>query len=994
MNTEIIYTAYKAQILIFVVIIMNLSKNILIFLETVALIFLAIVYRSYSIDYADPKGCEMVWMRPAYASLNKLDSSLTRMGNKYSVHLYREGGIDDTKLAPSGIPVLFIPGNAGSYKQGRSLASYCSKRTHEDQLNGNDGYYVPKFDFYLADFNEDLTAFHGRTMLDQAEYINDAIKYILSLYDDSRHPDSVIVIGHSMGGIVARTLVTLPNYVSNSINTIITLATPHSIPPLTFDRDVNSVYDLVNQFWRESFSKKDDDTSDGDWLEINELSDTVLISITGGRSDSLVPSDYTSVLSVVPPSHGFTTFSYSIPKAWTGIDHQAIVWCSQCRRAVANSLFDIIDRHGHVLPYNQRVDQFKRNLLPGFPGERVEYDVDDYGLSMRKQPSVVVKLDPESRQLYESDTVNRVLTQDSNEHLVLPITSGATIFTDAPIDAYKLYLCNSTQQGGKLPVHDYGLRDNDSSSSRQQEIYKCYDATADEISLPASNGSSEYAFMDSENGMKYYSFDKEAGDEYEYMIFVSTHDPDPPYFLSASGQSTHKLVSPQPPPNNFIIPSGVVDVSIESATSSLFSYKVEIKQKDPQQKVQPFAPLIRQYITDPVESVFHVNAEKHPPTVFFHGPTPFVPYDPEVPNNLHLQFFTPPVEDGINNKYEVTIKINWWASLANLVLRYRILAATFPMAVTILAFVLQLSEYNKTGHFHRYQDSLRLIIRQLPIILVLLSVGHFAVSEESVRDFLRNIQIPSEKENMAALKAFNPELKQNDIFLGLTQPGLWFLGPGFFLVSIGLCQFLLHLTQVIMVFIRFITPKHFRATTPSAAFPKRLIMIALMCVCVTTLVPYQFAFVIGTLIQLIHTSLQYTTNHNNKNFYGFSEHLTMLFLLNTFINAPIVIVWFHNLALNSTIHFTTHHNIFSVLPSLLLIENVYTGNMLPQMTRLQWITTKIFLFYSIMYIILYGLLHSFMLHHLVNILSGWLLVVYLDDPGTKQRMGNLMRKRD
>lgn len=208
----------------------------------------------------DPKGCEKSYMAPAYARLEDFDSEYTRLASKYSLYLYREQMVDeDTHL--HGVPVLFITGNAGSYKQVRTIAAesarYFAEHVQHDVEAISGG--RRSLDWFTADFNEDFTAFHGQTLLDQAEYLNDAIAYILSFYHDParsrRDPDlpdptSVIVVGHSMGGIVARTMLNMTNYQANSVNTIITMSSPHARAPLPFDSDIVNTYERINSTLR------------------------------------------------------------------------------------------------------------------------------------------------------------------------------------------------------------------------------------------------------------------------------------------------------------------------------------------------------------------------------------------------------------------------------------------------------------------------------------------------------------------------------------------------------------------------------------------------------------------------------------------------------------------------------------------------------------------------------------------------------------------------
>ena len=67
-----------------------------------------------------PTGCIMTYMYPTYIPVPPPSNSTT-VATKYGLFLYHEGwkkidyGLKLVQL--SGVPVLFIPGNGGSYKQ-------------------------------------------------------------------------------------------------------------------------------------------------------------------------------------------------------------------------------------------------------------------------------------------------------------------------------------------------------------------------------------------------------------------------------------------------------------------------------------------------------------------------------------------------------------------------------------------------------------------------------------------------------------------------------------------------------------------------------------------------------------------------------------------------------------------------------------------------------------------------------------------------------------
>ena len=215
--------------------------------------------------------------------------------------------------------MLFIPGNSGSSHQVRSIASSATRQYFSSP-------YVisPDFssrspaskplDIFAVEFNEDLSAFHGPTLLSERTYVSDAIRYILSLYPPNT---SIVVMGHSMGGVVATSLLPSPH-----ISAIITMSTPHTLPPARFDNRIEDIYSTNHE---------------------HLISDpTPIVSICGGATDMMVPSE--SCILPEPSSRGIfrkTIFSSGMERCWTGVGHREMVWCHQVRWQVARAALEL-----------------------------------------------------------------------------------------------------------------------------------------------------------------------------------------------------------------------------------------------------------------------------------------------------------------------------------------------------------------------------------------------------------------------------------------------------------------------------------------------------------------------------------------------------------------------------------------------------------------------------------------------------------------------------
>ena len=95
------------------------------------------------------------------------------------------------------------------------------------------------------------------------------------------------------------------------------------------------------------------------------------------------------------------------------------------------------------------------------------------------------------------------------------------------------------------------------------------------------------------------------------------------------------------------------------------------------------------------------------------------------------------------------------------------------------------------------------------------------------------------------------------------------------------------------------------------------------------------------------------------------------------INLPVLLVWVHNLTLQWLTPFSSHHNIISIMPYLILVETLTAGNMIPRLNRsLGRHITNISFFMLAVWAAVYGVSYAYMLHHVVNGICAWLIVVH------------------
>ena len=578
-------------------------------------------------------------------------------------------------------------------------------------------------DFFTVDFNEDITAFHGQTLLDQAEYLNEAVAYVLSLYHDPRRsrrdpglpdPSSVILVGHSMGGIVARTMLTMPNYQSNSINTIITMSAPHARPPASFDAELVRTYKRINDYWREAYSQK--------WANDNPLWHVTLISIAGGGLDTVVPSDYASLSSLVPDTHGFTVFTSSIPNVWTGADHLSILWCDQFRKIIVRSLIEAIDVHrpGQTKQRAERMRIFKRWYLTGME------DVAEKTLP-QKEPTTLLTLEDSSNSIISQGerlvlkTFGRAGTPRAHLLPIPPLGSPGgkkfTLLSNQLIDApgangkLEILFCSvfPLQAGQSATLFSMSM-DLSSTSSGSTRL-ACKHAASDVIRLPASTRTSKYSFDDAQP-FSYLQYSLEDLAEHQFVAVVDKmSQATQGWAIAEFSDNTKSSIRPQLSLPKLLtfglhvkLPAQrptVTEIKIPAMVSSLLAYRLSIGTQACGDDLEMFTPLLRQYISEPYESKYFVNVKEA--NINIHGVAPFMPpplRGQALSDGVSLQLWSDPTCD---TSIDVSLKVDILGSMGKLVMRYRMVFAAFPLVVVALVLRKQFMVHDESGKSRRHK---------------------------------------------------------------------------------------------------------------------------------------------------------------------------------------------------------------------------------------------------------------------------------------------------
>jgi len=164
---------------------------------------------------------------------------------------------------------------------------------------------------------------------------------------------------------------------------------------------------------------------------------------------------------------------------------------------------------------------------------------------------------------------------------------------------------------------------------------------------------------------------------------------------------------------------------------------------------------------------------------------------------------------------------------------------------------------------------------------------------------------------------------------------------------------------------------------------RRAINTAVLLFLVATIIPYPFAYVVACIVQLTTCTRALRHARDSRtgpahNFFNYAYSILILMLWVLPINVPVLVVWIHNMAVHWLTPFSSHHNVLSIAPFILLVETLSSGMMVPAVRSFRWATNLLF-FALAVYAALYGMTYAYRLHYIANIIALWLVLLHFSN---------------
>lgn len=233
----------------------------------------------------------------------------------------------------------------------------------------------------------------------------------------------------------------------------------------------------------------------------------------------------------------------------------------------------------------------------------------------------------------------------------------------------------------------------------------CKSGAGDVIRLPSSTPSTNYPF-DGLSPFFYVEYDVGELADYEFVAIVDRAERKRPGWLVAEFSSRSDSDIRTGIGLGRLLTTGldvqlpterpmVTEINVPALHSSLLAYKLRLAKPPCQKTTELFAPLLRQYITEPHESKYFVNVKEA--DINLHGVAPYMPphhRGRSATQGISFQLWSDPT---CATPATLSLRVDLLGSMGKLAMRYRTVFAAFPLLVVAVVLRKQFKLYDQTG---------------------------------------------------------------------------------------------------------------------------------------------------------------------------------------------------------------------------------------------------------------------------------------------------------
>lgn len=721
-----------------------------------------------------------------------------------------------------------------------------------------------------------------------------------------------------MGGIVVNELFNLPEYRTGLVDLVISLSTPHAMPPTPFSRNMASLYD-------------------------QRYNASVNIAVSGGSADSLLPADVT----YAPIGHNsLSILSTSIPGVWAPISHQAIVWCDQLRRKLARAVLLSIDSNKSTkLKPKESVLNIWQKSLTGIVYENTLNDTFDVDInaSMSSGTFTAVNITRNSAAWSLGKPPPKWVTGD--------VAPTIRLLTDiSPEPAYKEF------EEGEPPITILGCKN-------VRPLHSCRHLSIkdsavmpylprDEKWLPVRHGADE------EQSLYMLDADSDTLRDDESVVVLKTNNNRKGSWMTSQFAPTNEetrvdasfarlLFSSVPLISQT---SGMLALRrnyrvVNAPATSLLVYKIEAEQSPcvstQFNKKELFQPLLKHVVesTKGLELTYHPSLNGK---IMLESHLSHSPYltSGRASNDagLSLEIFA----DTFNTEscfpfQKLTIGVDILASIAKWGTRYRSALIGFALGIWCVAFRRQLKALDSSGTSENFIKSLTMVFRREMIVFSFVLVISILVSS-----------------SYSSLTLY---------FIGLHDIRLWFIAPLLLLASYGLVS-----GASVVISILSMVFSLARIRLPQFASSRKVeIVLVILNITIVLVIPQQ------VMLSFIGILSLFAGNSN-----PIAMSIKVLIILLSPFYIPMTIVWIKDPLISLFGLDYEDHNPLLAIPFTLMVYFLITNKQVnrlesSQSQRKTWLENIAFFLLSVSALIFSGR-HAYIVNEMICILI--FIVIY------------------